>query len=68
MYFHWWRKANYSEQYIGEKVLEKGSTQLIGYKGTYEYQGLKKFSITDLNDKLQKLIDELKDKPMFVLF
>ena len=41
--------------------VEKGSTPLIGYKGTDEYQELK-VSITNLNDRLQKLIDELKDK------
>ena len=61
MYFQWWRKANYSEQCKGEKAVEKGSTPLIGYKGTDEYQELK-VSITNLNDKLQRLIDELKDK------
>ena len=63
MYFQWWRKANYSEQCKGEKAVEKGSTPLIGYKGTDEYQELK-VSITDLNDKLQRLIDELKDKTL----
>ena len=61
MYFQWWRKANYSEQCKGEKAIEKGSTPLIGYKGTDEYQELK-VSITNLNNKIQKLIDELKGK------
>ena len=61
MYFQWWCKANYSEQCKGEKAIEKGSTPLIGYKGTDEYQELK-VSITNLNDKLEKLIDELKGK------
>ena len=63
MYFQWWCKANYSEQCKGGKAVEKGSTPLIGYKGTDEYQELK-VSITDLNDKLQRLIDELKDKTL----
>ena len=61
MYFQWWRKANYSEQCKGEKAIEKRSIPLIGYKGTDEYQELK-VSITNLNDKLEKLIDELKGK------
>ena len=61
MYFQWWCKANYSEQCKGEKAIEKGSIPLIGYKGTDEYQELK-VSITNLNNKLEKLIDELKGK------
>ena len=61
MYFQWWCKANYTEQCKGEKAVEKGSTPLIGYKGTDEYQELK-VSIINLNDKLQRLIDELRDK------
>ena len=61
MYFQWWRKANYSEQCKGEKAADKGLTTSIGYKGTDEFEVLKA-SITDLNDKLVKLTDELKCK------
>ena len=61
MYFQWWRKANYSEQCKGEKAADKGLTASIGYKGTDEFEVLKA-SITDLNDKLVKLTDELKCK------
>ena len=61
MYFQWWHKANYSEQCKGKKAVEKGSTPLIGYKGTDDYQELK-VSITNLNDKIQKLTDQLKGK------
>ena len=61
MYFQWWRKANYSEQCKGEKAIEKGSTPQIGYKGVDEFQELKS-SVTDLKNKLEKLVDALKSK------
>ena len=59
MYFQWWRKANYTDQCKGEKAAKKGSTALIGYKGIDEFEELKA-SITNLNDKLEKLVDKLK--------
>ena len=61
MCFQWWGKANYSEQYKGEKAIA-----ILGYKGTDKYQELK-VSITSPNDKLQKLIEELRIKPIFVV-
>ena len=58
MYFQWWRKANYSEQCKAEKAAEKGSTASIAHKGIDEFEELKA-SITDLSDKLEKLVDKL---------
>ena len=59
MYFQWWRKASYTEQCKGEKAAEKGLTALIGYKGIDEFEELK-VSITNLNNKLDKLVEKLK--------